>query len=527
MKIPGIVFVLLLFCLPASAQQLPCAVKFGEPFDAPKRSTLSDIIDHDASGFFAVKMRAKGFISRYASYTLDHYGKNMNPTGSIDLDIQEEGYDCYITEFLPLGGRLFVFYSYQNTKTKHHIEMVDEIDKKTLKTKRVQQVIGDIDYSGNSKRNSGSFSIRVSRDSSKVLLYFDLPDAQGDPEQLGFKVLDSNMTPVWEKTVTLPYKGGLYDVQALRVDNTGNVYMLGLAYKERRAEKRNGEPNYTYEAVAYTENGNRSKKYLISLPDKFITDMQIEVQNNTLVCGGFYSEQGTYSIRGTYFLTVDAASGEVKTKSFKEFGIDFISQNLTERQAKRAARREEQGKDPEIYNYDLHRLLIGRDGSAVMIGEQFFVRVSTQTTFINGSAQTRQIYHYYYNDIIAVKMDAEGQILWAEKIAKAQHSMNDGGFFASYALALVNGKICFIFNDNPDNLDYDGKGRPTNTILRKAAVVLVSLDKEGKQTKQPLFTSKDVEVMIRPKVCEQISNHEVILFGQRGKHQQFASVAFK
>ena len=388
-------------------------------------------------------------------------------------------------------------------------------------------MIGDIDYAGNSKRHSGAFSIGVSRDSSKVLVYYDLPDAQGDPEQLGFNVLDNNLTSLWQKTITLPYQGGLFDVQTLRVDNQGNVYLLGLAYKEKRKVKRNGAPNYTFEALAYTDKGNRFKKYTISLPDKFITDMQMEILNDNLVCAGFYSEKGTFSIRGTYFLTVDVTTGDVKTKSFKEFGIDFITQNLTERQAKKVARRQENGDDQEIYNYDLDRLLIGRDGSAVLIGEQYFVRVVTSTTYINGTPSRHQTYHYYYNDIIAVKMGPDGQILWAEKIAKAQHSTNDYGFFASYTLALVNGKICFIFNDNPDNLGYDGKGKISNTNQRKAAVVVVSLDKDGKQTKQPLFTTKDIEVMIRPKVCEQISNHEIILFGQRRKEQQFATLTFE
>jgi hypothetical protein len=75
-------------------------------------------------------------------------------------------------------------------------------------------------------------------------------------------------------------------------------------------------------------------------------------------------------------------------------------------------------------------------------------------------------------------------------------------------------------------MDYDGKGRPDNYNARKSIVVVVSLDANGKQTKQPIFKSGDVEVITRPKVCEQISNRDVILFGQRKKKQQFAKVTF-
>ena len=251
--------------------------------------------------------------------------------------------------------------------------------------------------------------------------------------------------------------------------------------------------------------------------------MQIEILNNNLVCAGFYSALGTYSIRGTYFLTVDIASKQIKTKSFKEFDIDFITQNMTERQAKKAKRREEKGDDQELYEYDLDKLLIGKDGSAMLIGEQYYMKVVTN---YNGRTTT-YTYHYYYNDIITVKIDPSGQIQWAQKVAKHQHTVNDDGFFSSYALAVVSGKICFIFNDNPDNLDYDGVGKIKNTNTRKSVVVIVSLDKDGKQTKQPIFNTVDVEVIVRPKVCEQISNRDVILFGQKGRTQQFAQMTFK
>ncbi len=43
---------------------------------------------------------------------------------------------------------------------------------------------------------------------------------------------------------------------------------------------------------------------------------------------------------------------------------------------------------------------------------------------------------------------------------------------------------------------------------------------------KPIFNNKDVEVITVPKVCEQISNTEVVLFGQRKKMQQFGRLSF-
>ncbi len=507
----------------AQSQNLNFSVKWGQEIEASRKSSLSDIIGYDASGIYAIKVRHRSLLAGGNSYTLDRFDNNFVPTKTFDLDIEEDGNECDVSSVMQLKSKLYVFYSYLKKKEKKNLLFVDEIDKTTLQPKKQKQKIGEIDYSNHSNRNSGDFSIRVSRDSSKVLVYYSLPYDKGEPESFGFNVLDNNLKSLWEKNVTIPYKDGLFDVQSFRVDNKGNAYILGLQYKEKRKSKRHGAPNYTYEVFAYSDKGNSTKQYTLSLDDRFITDMQIEILNNNLVCAGFYSALGTYSIRGTYFLTVDIASKQIKTKSFKEFDIDFITQNMTERQAKKAKRREEKGDDQELYEYDLDKLLIGKDGSAMLIGEQYYVKVVTN---YNGRTTT-YTYHYYYNDIITVKIDPSGQIQWAQKIAKHQHTINDNGFFSSYALAVVNGKISFIFNDNPDNLDYDGVGKIKNTNTRKSVVVIASLDKDGKQTKQPIFNTVDVEVIVRPKVCEQISNRDVILFGQKGRTQQFAQMTFK
>ena len=93
--------------------------------------------------------------------------------------------------------------------------------------------------------------------------------------------------------------------------------------------------------------------------------MQIEIlDDNRLVCAGFYSNKGTYSVKGTYFLSIDAATKEIKTKSFKEFSLDFIIQSMSDRQANRTVRKMDNGSEPELYEYDLDKLLIGKDGSA-------------------------------------------------------------------------------------------------------------------------------------------------------------------
>jgi hypothetical protein len=507
------------------SQELQPNVQWGKEFSAPKRSSLSDIVGFDKTGIYAIKERY-GFGTR--RYTLEHYDHDFKPTKAFDLDLKEDGKDCLVETILQLKGKLYLFSSVPDTRTKRNTLSVQEINKETLKPENTKNRIAEINIETGSRRNSGNFDIKVSRDSSKVLIFYAMPYEKNEPESFGFYVLNSALQPIWNKEVKIPFENQLFDIESFRVDNDGDVYILGLIYNDKRKKKRAGAPNYKYQVFAYRDKGKTTSEYPVALEDKFLTDMQIEILNNkNIVCAGFYSNKGTYSIRGTYFLTIDPASKQIKTKSFKEFGIEFITQNLTENQAAKTKRKEEKGEEMEMYEYDLDKLIVGKDGSAMLLGEQYFVQVVTSSMMMNGRMQTYSTTHYYYNDIIAVKISPKGEIEWAEKIAKRQHTTEDGGFYSSYAMAIVKGHICFIFNDNPKNLGYDGTGKIANYRGSVESVItMVSLDPTGKQTRKALFKGPNIEVIARPKVCEQITSNDLILFGQRKKTQQFARLTF-
>lgn len=520
MKIPTYtIAILVLVANSMFAQQLNIKVKWGQEFKTP-RSTLDDVVGYDATGFYAVHDRFRSFGK--VEYSLQHFDVGMNPGKVVDLEIESGKRTGKINNLLHLKGRLLLFYSIEDTKAKINTLFLDEIDKSTLLPKKQEREIGKIDFTGKGKRNRGSFQYRVSRDSSKIFILYTLPYDEDSPEKFGFTVLDQQLNLLWTKEITMPYKDELYDFESFRVDNNGNAYMLGLAYKEKRREKRKGLPNYTYEILVCRDRGNAIRQYPVSLDDPFLTDMQIEIlDNQNIVCAGFYSEKGKVSIRGTYFLRIDASTAEIVQKNFKEFELDFITQNMSNREKRRAKRDEE----PELFEFDLDKLLIGKDGSAILIGEQYYVQTVTTTMRMAGGGMTTQTNYHYYNDIILVKFTPAGEILWTQKVPKTQHTVNDSGFYSSYCLVITKGKICFVFNDSPKNLTADGNEKATNYRPTKSVVVLVSVDQSGQVTKQPIFNALDTEVIVRPKACKQISNSQVILYGQRKKVQQFANLS--
>ncbi len=504
-------------------------IKWGPELKESKRSTLSDLVGYDNSGIYALKFTRRG-LARF-EYSLEYFDQNLNKTKSLQLELKYKKKDRYYEGIVQLNNELYLFSSYKDQKIKKNNLFVQKVIKNTLQLDLDLKTISIIDYSGERKRNAGNFNYQISRDSSKLLIYYNLPYHKGENERFGFHVFDNNMNLLWEKEVILPHKEELFGIEDYIIDNNGNLHLLGIIYKEKRKSKRIGAPNYTYQILSYINKGKGFKEYPVKIENNFITDMRIAVnKDQDIICAGFYSDLGSFSIKGSYFLKINTKTNRIGTKTFKEFGIDFITQNMTERQEKKTKKKASKGKSTELYEYDLRQIILKDDGGAILIGEQFYIRVVTTTsTDANGNTSTTTTYYYYYNDIIAINMSPKGEIVWAEKIPKRQVTTNDGGFFSSYLLSVYKDNLYFIFNDNPKNLFYK-EGDKISYFKKKSKeslAVMVELNSEGKQTREALFSVNDAEVLIRPMVCEQISKKELILFGQKKKKQRFAKVIFK
>jgi len=506
-------------------------IKWGNEIKISRRKTLSSLLGHDANGFYAIQREQKGLFSRSSELTLDRYDSNANQVKSVDLNLTDGKNDREYEKIIYIKGKYFLFTSYPDKKTKLNTLYVQTIDMDALAPNNDSRKIADIDYSGNRSSNNGNFMVTLSNDASKILVFYTLPFERGEKEKFGFSVFDGSMNPIWSQNITLPYNNELFDIERYRVENNGDIYLQCTVYKEKRRKKRHGEPNYQYTILHYKNGEQLADEYKIDMSGKFITDLQFSVKSNQdIMCTGFFSDMGTYSIKGAYFTVIDGKTKEIKSQSFKEFSIDVLLENLTERQQKKIEKKLEKGKEVELYEYDLDNIILREDGGALLVGEQYFMNAVTTTQYVNGVTTTTTNYYYNYNDIIVVDIDPSGQIGWVTKIPKRQNTVNDNGFFSSYAMCLIKDKIYFLFNDHPDNLlpeTNETKKFKSFSGQKGSVVVLAELSYDGKHTKEALFNSADAEVLIRPKVCSKISSNEMIIYGQRKKTQRFARVIFK
>lgn len=502
-------------------------VQWGEELKESKKSTLVDIIGHDESGFYALKEDLKG----RNTLIVEHFNNEIVKTKSVELELKYNKKKLDFEFIREVGGEFYVFTTLLDNKSKVNTLFAQSIDKKTLNLRNDIKIIARNSYEGNSKRKSGDYLFGRSRDSSKVLIYYQINEKKNEFEQFGFHVFNNSMELLWEREISMPYAANLFAIEEFEITNQGNIFLLGYHKKDRSAAKRKGSPNYYYEIISYSNEGTEFDKYSIDVDNKFLTDMTIAINDkNNIICAGFYSDLGTFSLKGSFFMSINGNTKEKIVENYKEFGIDFITQNMSRKAEKKAKKKSAKGESVELYNYNLENIILRDDDGAILIGEQYFVDIRTYTIVdANGNRSTRTDYIYHYNDIIVISISPSGEIEWTEKIPKVQVTSNDHGFYSSYALTVTDDMLYFIYNDHAENLSpVADKERKVKNFTRgkNSVVTLARMDTDGRFVREALFKNKEVDIMTRPKVCEQISKKQMIVFGQRKKSQRFAKVTF-
>ncbi|MEO0043537.1 MAG: hypothetical protein RL329_2985 [Bacteroidota bacterium] len=531
--------------------------KWGQVYKEPTNSNLSKIIATDGDGFYALRMHREGMLGGgNIKPIVEYYDKNMKLIRERSLDLEYKGKDRDFKDVIMFGRQLYLLSYFYNEKHEKTYLFAQKIRHSNLQLE--SEVTKIEEWNASNKDHADPFGFHLSRDSSKLLVYTHSPFVEtGDKEQFSFHVFAPNIVEMWSKSVRLPYKDENYGVEEYQVDNEGNVYLLGIAYMAGASKlKRDGKPTYYYSILSYQKDAEAHHEFKLENRDVFITDLTFRIaDNHNLICTGFYSEKGTFSMKGIYFLNVDPKSRTVVTQNLQPLDFSFLTANLSERNkklAKEAFVKNNKSKEAELANYSLDKLILRSDGGAILVAEQYYVQQVMQNnnysmypyanSYYNryyynspyyGSAYNnrRPDYYYNYNDIIIINIRPTGEIEWSARIPKLQESSNDQGMFSSYAMAVAQDKFYFVYNEHPKNLNPQADRRYTTSTDRGSSIVVVStVHKDGSVKTSPLRSvnmEKGQEVMTRPKVCRQISRSEMAVYGEDGRNYRFASLSLE
>ncbi|NVK64793.1 MAG: hypothetical protein HWE22_09410 [Flavobacteriales bacterium] len=384
-------------------------------------------------------------------------------------------------------------------------------------------------------RFAGTFSLYQSENRNFFSVVWTIPGRKDEETKYGYKVFDADLQEVSGGTYEFPFESKYCRINTMHLSNTGDFFTVVTEYQESEDKKLfKNYANYKTMHI-YHINSDGMEDVEINLEGKRVEALNINSDNNRqFILTGTYGERKKAGIKGLFYMKLDFKSQEILAEGFEEFSDDFITQDWSDRQKKKNAKKKARGKDaePKLYEYVMRDIHILEDGSVVGSMEQFYIRVVTTRDPRTGATTTT--YYYYYNDVIAFKVGADGGFDWHTKIDKYQVSTNDGGYFSSYERFVDDGKMYMIFNDNSMNYDESGnfsdpeKLRAATLSKRKNTVALVEVDLEsGEFSRKMFFDRSELGAIAVPKLFNvDYNNGEVLVYAVKGTKEKFGIIEF-
>lgn len=532
------VFLFSILCLQTYSQSNSevSDITWSEGQNLVKKTKESSIIGKEKGFTYVLKVKRNYYAT--SSLIVEKYGKNLKLVNTSDIALKEGKRKKFFSGALLSNGKLYIFSSfetlglnrertyYKQTLDMESLSLNDDIKK--ISTLKLKSVTGTF---------PSSITFKYSNDDSKILAYYQIPNQKSDKVSYGLIVYDEDLTKIYSKRIRLPYSDERYELSDFFVSNKGDIHLLGKVFKEEKYKTRKEKPDYYHLVTSYVDEGASLLKCPIKIEGKKLNDLQMVIdENEELVCGGLYSNSDSFRVDGSFRLKLNHVTSEISEVVYHEFDEGFITQTVKEQrkqpqQGKATKGRGYSGKSKtprksNYYSYFISDVLFYDDGSTAIVAEQYFEVVTSSR---NSQGDVDHNIRYYHNDIIVVKMSKGGETLWVQKIRKRQESLGyHYALHSSYCLSRYEGKLHFIYNDHPDNLNNtEDSGLKRYVLNKECEVVLASITSDGSISKEVLFDKEAAGVFILPFLGEQTESKETLLFGQNRKEQKLAKVTFK
>ena len=442
------------------------------------------------------------------------YDQKFNSIKSEQTVLLPEDSKRYTHEsFLNLKNDYYWFYSTWTRKEKTERLFALPFDRKTLKFSNSAVELLDASKLANP---SDKYRFNTSSDSTKLLITYRLkPRVRKDKlnkDLIGFNLYDNTLKKLYEAEIEMPYSEADMDIIDHEVDSKNNIYLLARVKVNNsidgEADKENKHAT-RYELMRVNQKDNSMQAIKIDLGNKSTNSVLLtEDLNHNVIMTGYYSNKKVaYSSDGAYIIKLELnENNSVKNlnTTFCEFPTEILKAYESERVQKKMDKKDK-GGDLEAANLSFDKIVFEKDGSMLIIGEQY--HVVTYTYKCGNSYCTS--YTYYYDDIIVLKADKNGKTLWCSKIPKRQ--MGSGSADLSYHFHQFNGEYYFFYLDNIKNLNLSLTELPNvHQSGRGGYLTSVKIDATGKMTKKSIFDIKDEKIHLFPRSFESINENLIV-----------------
>ncbi|MDX2359505.1 MAG: hypothetical protein QNK23_01775 [Crocinitomicaceae bacterium] len=335
--------------------------------------------------------------------------------------VKVEQKECSFEFIREINNEYYLFYSSYHKKSKTeqlYVRLIDvENGDFSGPTKLIAKTEGKL-------KDLGKFSIVFSNNKSFFAIRYMYASVHRDNtrniEREGLFIFDNAFNELLRSDFTMPYKEGFMENLNFTVGSDGIGYFLIKKYQwERGLGKKEDSHNQSLAILKTNQNGS-FEEISFDLEGGYVAEGGFisEIANKTIICTGYFRKPNSIETLGLFIAKPheDSELVEVELHKFhyRLAGPDDGNQGQT----KGNRRAEDQEERTGVENLKVRELTRLPDGSLILSGEVQYT-ISYYKSVLTTNGQRRQLVRtHHIDDIVLVKINAEGEQEWSRKIKK-------------------------------------------------------------------------------------------------------------
>ncbi len=259
-----------------------------------------------------------------------------------------------------------------------------------------------------------------------------------------------------------------YDIFDYHIDDELNVFILESSYyiEDAPISKIEKEHYYLVEKVSETHH----EKAIINFDDKYITKLKASMIDGEYNLYGLYSEEKLGRIKGTFTVSVDLNTLELKNERFQKLPKQvYIDLYGNEKKIKK-----------ELSDFKINYILNDSENNSYFLAEEFYT-TSSYSAGPYGGGSTMP----HFDDILILKFTKEGNLIWGRSIYKKAGESNYNAF-------LKDDKLHILLNTGKDLKKLkDGRTKTTKGFFETSALYDYSYSVKGELTIAKIQNNKN------------------------------------
>ena len=487
--------------------------------DSKKESSLEYSLEDENGGLLTIRAFYGGFARKIKGYYIQHFDSDLKLLKEMEYEIDKSQIK---NAFIKNNQLHLIEYTTDSKADKIAFNAVSaDLDNLKFSSKTIlslseeeqKKYFGIVVFPfvlsnfGQLDSNHAG-QVVMSTNNNFFAINFDINNK--DRETHKIFVFDSDFNKVYEQKIQKNIKDKYFDYKSIDIDDTnGTVYFLGKSYEnEVRKSKKKGKTNYHFEIYKVDANGQSRASF--KNDDKFISSLEILKSEDRLACIGFYGKKDIGKINGVSLFNLDPNTLAIQKEKFTPFSQQFLTDKYGNNE-----RKKDKKTKKGIKNIDFKNVQMLDNGDIIVNAEEYYITTSTVTN-ANGGVSTRTVAHF--DDIISVRLNTEGDFVWARNINKRQIGYNN----SSYTSLAVDEDSYFFINcsDKISKLSAD-RISFKHTKAKKSNLYVIRINQEGNIDFKKLIDDKDSKVYYKVNNGNtNPDNKTVVLIGKRKKNSR-------